>query len=240
MNLQFWCKTDKGLRRENNQDSYLVNQNLGLFIVADGMGGHQGGEVASALAVQTLEDVIGQNQEQKSPRDLLMQAYSEASRRIFDKASQKNADLFGMGTTMVAAYVKNNMIYLANVGDSRAYLYKNPYVWQLTEDHSLVNEQLRAGIIKDHQVNEFASKNVITRSVGFEREVQTDILHREVFPGDMYILCSDGMSGLVSDEQLNKICYENPPSEVVDKCVDLALASGGHDNVTVLVLYFAK
>lgn len=237
MELEFWCRTDKGLRRENNQDSYLVNKNLGLFIVADGMGGHQGGEVASSIAVKTAEEVITHGVPQ-NPRDLMTLAYAQASQRIFDKATSKMSELFGMGTTMVMANIHQDQLYIGNVGDSRAYLYKAPFAWQLTEDHSLMNDQLRAGIIKESDVKNFANKNVITRSVGFEREVQVDIIQRQIQKGEIYVLCSDGLSGLVSDEKITKICQDNTPDKIVDKCIEQALASGGHDNVTVLVLHF--
>lgn len=236
MQFDAWCKTDKGLRRESNQDSFLINRDYGLFVVADGMGGHSGGEVASSMAVQATEEVVKASKSAGlSPREILVKSYEEASRRIFDRAAQESK-LSGMGTTMVLGLISGNSAYIGNVGDSRAYLYRRPYLWQITEDHSLLNEQLRAGLIREDQIRQFVGKNVITRSVGYEREVTVDILERPLKSGDCLLLCSDGLSGLVSDQRLAEIINETPPAQVVDRCVEAALAGGGDDNVTVLFL----
>ena len=237
MALQSWCRTDVGRRRESNQDSYLINADMGLYVVADGMGGHQGGEVASALAVEALEDVIRNSVgSTSSPRDQFLAAYTEACRRIFDKAAYERPELLGMGTTMVAILHRGTSFLIGNVGDSRCYLYRKPHFWQVTEDHSMVNEQLRAGLINEHQALHFSGRNVITRSVGYEREVAVDILERPATKGDVFLLCSDGLSGLVTDQKIADIFNQNPLSEVANKCVDAALGNGGDDNVTVLVV----
>lgn len=239
MKFDAWYLTDKGLRRDSNQDSCLVNKDLGLFIVADGMGGHSGGEVASCMAVETVEEVMLQPQAtQVSPRELLLHAYEEASKRIFDKAANERPELVGMGTTMVLAHIKGDHIYVGNVGDSRCYLFKRPYLWQITEDHSLLNEQLRAGIMSDEQVRQFVGRNVITRSVGYERDAYPDIIEREILAGEMFLICSDGLSSLVDDARISEILNQNPPDKAVRICVEQALANGGDDNVTVLLLYF--
>lgn len=234
MQIRAWCRTDKGLKRESNQDSFLINEALGLYIVADGMGGHSGGEIASQLAVATVENLLKKRlSETKRPRDLIYQAYLEASRTIYDKTKNESPELEGMGTTMVMALHCKNQIFIGNVGDSRAYLYRPPYLWQVTEDHSLINEQLRAGInLSENPVG----KNVITRSVGFERDVVADILERPLMPGDQFLLCSDGLSGLVSDQRINQILSSTPKEKVVDVLIQEALQAGGHDNVTVLFL----
>lgn len=239
MSFEVWCRTDKGLRRDSNQDSFLVNKDLGLYIVADGMGGHSGGEVASSMAVQTVEEVVKQlHKKVKSPRDLLQKAYEESCQQIFDKAQKERAKLSGMGTTMVLLYQHEKSMFIGNVGDSRAYLYRKPHLWQLTEDHSLVNEQLRAGLIKEDQIENFIGRNMITRSVGYERDVTVDVLEKPLEKGDMFLLCSDGLSGLVDDAEIAEIFNKNNPSEVVDRCIEKALQNGGDDNVTVLVLAF--
>ena len=157
------------------------------------MGGHSGGEVASALAVSTAEEYILKNRyTQILPHDLLTNAYKEASHHIYDRALQ-DTKLAGMGTTMVLAYFKDNSMFIANVGDSRVYLYHKPHLWQLTEDHSLLNEQLKAGILNETQAKSFTSRNVITRSVGYERDVVVDIIERPLSVGDQFLLCSDGL-----------------------------------------------
>jgi protein phosphatase len=236
MKFEVFAHTDKGLRRESNQDSYLINEDLGLYIVADGMGGHSGGEVASALAVKTVEEFVAKNlAKSNSPKDLLRRAVEKASETIFDHA-QKETRLLGMGTTLVALLIAGRNIYLANVGDSRAYLFRPPFLWQVTEDHSLINEQLRAGIMNDDQAKHFVGRNVITRSVGYEREVQPEMFERQFQLGDSFLLCSDGLSGLVTDDQISATLSQTRSEEVVYKCVEDALAAGGDDNVTVMFI----
>lgn len=239
MKFDAWYMTDKGLRRDSNQDSCLINKKLGLFIVADGMGGHSGGEVASSMAVETAEEIVLQPDVlKKSPREIILQAYEESSRRIFDKAANERPELAGMGTTMVIAYIRGKHLYVGNVGDSRCYLFKKPYLWQITEDHSLLNEQLRAGVVNEEQIQNFVGRNVITRSVGYERDVHPDVIEREVSPGETFLICSDGLSSLVPDRRIGEILNQNPPDKAVQACVEQALANGGDDNVTVLALHF--
>ena len=242
MALQIWCETDVGLRRDNNQDFYLIDEELGLFIVADGMGGHRGGEVASKLAAETLRDYVHSalregGARKPHPRQILGQAYEEASHKVYDTSQAPGSELHGMGTTLVAALVRDGICYIGNVGDSRAYLFTHDELWQMTEDHSLVNEQLRAGLIKEKDLEKFGAKNVITRSVGFERDVQVDVIEREIAPGDMILICSDGLSGLVDDKRIAEICRTSKPSEIVSISVNEAKKNGGDDNVTVMVIY---
>ena len=237
MPLRVWCQTDKGKRRQSNQDSYLIDESSGLFVVADGMGGHSGGEVASALAVKVAQETLGPSLASgKDVKELIHKAFLGASQKIYDKAHQESPELIGMGTTMVMLVVTPQKVFVGNVGDSRAYMCKRPYLWQLTEDHSLVNEQLRAGLIREDQVANFSAKNVITRSVGFERDVEPDILVRERKAGEIFVLCSDGLSGLVSDERISEILLQSQPEEMAQRCVQQALANGGDDNVTVMVV----
>ena len=178
MKIEAWGKTDIGLKRDSNQDSILVDKDLGLFIIADGMGGHKGGEVASAIAVETLYEIVNdqfQKGDSVSPSALLSQAYEEASARIYHTSSFERPELMGMGTTLVVGLIRDDVIYIANVGDSRAYLFRDSQLWQITEDHSLVYEQKKAGFFKKDDFQIVAGKNVITRSVGFEKEIMADI-----------------------------------------------------------------
>ncbi len=238
MKRQTWGLSDRGLKREGNQDSFLVEDRLGLYIVADGVGGHFGGEVASALAVETVREVVNHPKALDfRARDVLTQAYEEASHRIFDRAA-KESKLNGMGTTMVMSYVRDSKIFVANVGDSRCYLYRKPYLWQLTEDHSLVNEQIRLGMMSEEQARKLIGKNVITRSVGFERDVFPDILEREISSGDIYIFCSDGLSGMVTDPEICHILNTQAVDKAAQVLLQKAIDHGGDDNVTVLVVHF--
>lgn len=214
----------------------MIDDRLGLFIVADGVGGHFGGEVASALAVETVREVVSHPKAMEfRPKDVLTQAYEEASHRIYDRATQE-PKLNGMGTTMVMSYVRDNKIYIANVGDSRCYLYRKPYLWQLTEDHSLVNEQIRLGMMTEEQARRMIGKNVITRSVGFERDVFPDLIEREISTGDVFLFCSDGLSGMVPDNEICSLFNLNPVEKAVPILIQKALDHGGEDNVTVLVV----
>lgn len=238
MELDVWGQTDVGLKRDINQDSILVDAKHSLFIVADGMGGHRGGEVASALAIETvhelIEDQFSKGQGIVSPRDTIKKVYFEATRKIFLKSTRESPELMGMGTTMVLALAVGNKLYFGNVGDSRAYMYKDNNLWQVTEDHSLVNEQIRAGILNPSNGDILSSRNVITRSVGFEESVVVDIVEREVSPGELFLLCSDGLSSLVSNEKISELCRSSSMQTIVQDCIDEAKKAGGDDNISVI------
>ncbi len=238
MRFQVWAQTDVGLKREINQDSILVDHSLNLFIVADGMGGHKGGEVASAMAVEAAQEVIRRSSlgTKLTPKQVLQEAYREASSRIHSKSTDDSPDLMGMGTTMVLLWGVHDKVYIANVGDSRTYLYREGQLWQLTEDHSLINEQIRAGVISEEDAPHVVGRNVITRSVGFEKDVAVDVLEREFDARDFYLLCSDGLSGLVQAEELLDLFKKNSPHELVSDCIAAAKLAGGDDNVSVILV----
>lgn len=238
MRFEVWAQTDVGLKREINQDAILVDHDSNLFVVADGMGGHKGGEVASAIAVETVQEVIGKRrlEPKQSPRKVLSEAYREASSRIHHKSTFESPELMGMGTTMVLFWEFKGRYYIGNVGDSRAYVFIAPDLWQVTEDHSLINEQVRAGVISEEEAPHVVGRNVITRSVGFERDVMVDVLEREPLANEMYMLCSDGLCGLVTPELLYEIFLNSRPEDIVPKCIDAAKAAGGDDNISVIVI----
>jgi serine/threonine protein phosphatase PrpC len=242
MKLKGWGQTDVGLKRAINQDSILVDDGLGLFVVADGMGGHKGGEVASAIAVQSAKEIVKSCLEEPSfsPRDVIREIFVEASHRIFKKSSEENPSLAGMGTTMVLCLYYEGTIYVGNVGDSRCYLFNNNLLWQLTEDHSLINEQVRAGVITEDEIDLMVGKNVITRSVGYEREVQVDIVQRKIVPGEKFLLCSDGLCGLVSDALIENVLKQFTGRKSIDYCIELAKEAGGDDNVSVVLIEASK
>ena len=238
MKLLVSAQTDVGLKRENNQDRYLIDESLGLYIVADGMGGHQGGEVASQLSVETIQTTVQESFDRDAglgAPELMKRAYSRASEAIYQK-SQATPNLRGMGTTTVAALLRQSSLFIGNVGDSRAYLIHPPFIWQITEDHSLLNEQIRAGLLKPENVEQFSAKNVITRSVGFEKDVQCDVIERELQEDDHILICSDGLSGLVDDRRMCDLVLTVPFNQVVPRLIEEAKRNGGDDNVTVLLL----
>ena len=241
MKVSVHGETDVGLKREKNEDSFLIDPEMDLYIVADGMGGHRGGDLASKLAVAAMKEVVMNHQNEHtyfSPRAMLEEGYTEASRRIFEESQREQHLLQGMGTTLVTAYFHKGSLYIGNVGDSRAYLFNQENMWQITDDHSLLNEHIKAGLIKDSEADDFQAKNVITRSVGFEREVRCDIYQRKVQPGDKYLMCSDGLSGLVTDQRMHEICSQNSIEDAVHICIDEAKKNGGDDNITVVIVEF--
>ncbi len=239
MRFDFFAQTDVGLKREINQDSILVDPEINLFVVADGMGGHKGGEVASGIAIETVREVFlkGLNSNSLLPQQLVEQAYKEASRRIHHVSTVESPDLMGMGTTMVLLWAHRGKIFIGNVGDSRAYLIRGEnLMWQVTEDHSLINEQVRAGVLTEEEAPKVIGRNVITRSVGFERDVRVDIFQRDFRPDEKFLLCSDGLSSLVSAERIAKIANNPSPEQVVIDCIEEAKKEGGDDNISVICL----
>lgn len=233
-------QTDVGLKRQKNEDSYLTDEALGLYIVADGMGGHKGGDMASSMAVKIMRETVAHHLNKQgsrfTPRDAILDGYLQASQQIFHKSNVEQPELQGMGTTLVSAFYHNGTLYIGNVGDSRAYLIRDKRMWQLTEDHSLLNEHIRAGFLRDSEIAQFQAKNVITRSVGFEKEAMCDIIEKKVQPGDRYMMCSDGLCGLVKAERLQELCLMENMQEAAQLCIEEAKKNGGDDNITVVMV----
>ncbi|WP_041453305.1 Stp1/IreP family PP2C-type Ser/Thr phosphatase [Anaeromyxobacter dehalogenans] len=240
--------TDVGRRRDHNEDAFLVDPALGLYVVADGMGGHAGGGTASRLAVETIQESVraardgspevfeGANgvEDSRLP-DLLREAVEAACARIFQTA-QGDPGLAGMGTTVTAALIDGRVAFVAHVGDSRCYLLREGRIYQVSEDHSLVNEQLKAGTISADEAKHSRFKNIITRSVGFEAQVQVDLMGIELEGGDALVICCDGLSNLVDDDEILQIVDECPIDEAPARLVALANDRGGDDNITVIVI----
>jgi PPM family protein phosphatase len=237
MKIKAYGKTDVGRKRQINQDSILVNARHNIYAVADGMGGHKGGEVASAMAVETLQEVLSQGDNNISPETRLELAYKLANDRIYETSHKAaNKDLEGMGTTLVTFYAAQHKIFISNVGDSRAYLFRDGLIWQITEDHSLVQEQIRAGLINPENSEEMVGKNVITRSVGYDQVVKADVMFRTYTKGDIYLLCSDGLTGMVPNPEIANILAKNPLEKVSQICIDEANKAGGTDNISCLII----
>ncbi len=241
-------QTDVGQRRDHNEDSFLVDPALGLFIVADGMGGHAGGGTASRLAVDTIQGSVRAARErepglfgvrasvEESPLpDVLREAVEAACARIFETA-QGAPELAGMGTTVTAALVDGRTAFIAHVGDSRCYLIRGSRIYQVSEDHSLVNEQLKAGAISADEARNSRFRNIITRSVGFEQQVQVDLMGVELEHGDALLLCCDGLSNLVEDAEILLVVGECDLEKAPGRLIALANERGGDDNITVVVV----
>lgn len=240
--------TDVGRKRDHNEDSYLIDDELQLYVVADGMGGHAGGGTASRIAVETIDRELRSAREssenpfradvplQDSPLpDTIRNAVESACQAIFS-AAQEDPRLAGMGTTVIALLVRGDQAFFAHVGDSRAYLIRGELIQQISEDHSLVNEQIKAGMITPEEAKHSRYKNIITRSVGFEEEVQVDVMGLTLQPGDTFVLCSDGLANMVDDEELRQVIDANGLEGGPQKLVDLANERGGDDNITVIVV----
>jgi len=235
--------TDVGRKREHNEDnmafvipkdSQVMASKGALFIVADGMGGHAAGEVASEIAVDTVSNMYYQ-EDSNDVAVSLLRAIRRANASIHQRAAE-NLLRTGMGTTCVAAVLRGNMAYIANVGDSRAYLLRGNQVKQISHDHSWVAEQVRAGLLTEEQARTHAQRNVITRCLGTQAEVDVDVFHEELHEGDSLVLCTDGLSGLVSDEELQRIVDQFVPQESVYHLVERANENGGPDNITAIVV----
>lgn len=234
--------TDVGRKRDHNEDNMayvipkdpqVMTQKGALFIVADGMGGHAAGEVASEIAVDTVSNAYYQDDNDDVPTSLL-QAIRRANAAIHQRAAE-NMLRSGMGTTCVVAILRGNVAYIANVGDSRAYLVRRSQIRQISQDHSWVAEQVRAGLLTEEQARTHAQRNVITRSLGTQPEVEIDLFREVLEEGDSLILCSDGLSGLVNDDELQRTIEQFMPQESVYHLIERANENGGPDNITAIV-----
>jgi protein phosphatase len=241
-----WFATDVGLKRDHNEDNFLCNDRLGLYAVADGMGGHLGGERASRMAVEVLEKEMaarlapatgGVNS--SSVVQALGEATSLASQAIYESALT-SPDHAGMGTTLTGLCFHGQSLTLCHVGDSRAYLLRDGRARQLTEDHSWIQEQLRAGLLSpgDAMVSRF--RNIITRSVGFEPTVAPDLFTMPVEAGDCYLICSDGLSNYFPVEEIGRILAAQFYGEAGQALVEIANERGGDDNITCVIVYVAN
>ncbi len=226
--------TDIGLVRQANQDSYLVDKNNKYCIVADGMGGHKAGEVASAMVAEEIGKYLDENKPETlhATVDTLCEAIRRANNRVF-KTARLNFDYSGMGTTLIMTYFYSEKVILANVGDSRAYLMRDGEIKQVTTDHSMVEQLISEGAITKEQAKTHPQRNVITRALGTDREVQSDIYMISAKKGDVLLLCSDGLTNEVDDEELGRLISGGASAETLIKA---AKENGGHDNITAIII----
>jgi serine/threonine protein phosphatase PrpC len=247
MRITGWGASDVGRKRHHNEDSLLCNNELKLFAVADGMGGHLGGERASRMAVEILEREIEKARQEgllsvpagelpAGEPHPLRRAVVAADQAIYETA-MANPALAGMGTTLTVLLFAGNQAHMGHVGDSRAYLYRDGRARQLTEDHSWIQEQVRAGLISAEEAKESRFRNIITRSVGFEPSVEPDLQAMAVQPGDCFVLCSDGLSNYLSADEFGQVLTGHFYRDVANVFVDMANERGGDDNVTCLIVY---
>ena len=236
--MRVFGKTDVGLVRKVNQDFIYYSQvPVGafpnLFIVADGMGGHNAGDFASRYAVQCFLDYI-----QTSKKDALIRMVDEgikyANQKIIEKA-QEDPALKGMGTTMVVAYIEDDQLFVANIGDSRLYLLDKT-INQVTEDHSFVATLVRAGELTPEQARKHPDKNIITRAIGAVADAKVDFFEVDLEKGDRIVMCSDGLSNMVDEDVIYDIVKNTYIGDVVDELIEEAKMNGGSDNIAVIVI----
>ncbi len=231
-------RTDVGVVRAGNEDSFLLEPQHGLFIVADGMGGHAAGEVASDMAVQIVGDALQKvvGREDATAADVIRQAIMDANGRIFQRTLVEQ-DKRGMGTTTTAMVINGARYLIGQVGDSRAYLLRGGDLLQITKDHSYVQEQVDAGYLTPEQARTHPYSNVITRCVGANSEVAPDIYVGGLRQGDVFLLASDGLTGMLEDSEVLDIMEsQDQPGPLVDILISEANRRGGLDNVTVIVI----
>ena len=243
--------SDVGRVRTNNEDSFRIVEALNLFILSDGMGGEAHGEVASAMAVDVINKYCESEKEDSGATVLdevpanissqtrrLKNAVAQANFQIFQSA-QKNPEQRGMGATITALWLKDTLLSIAHVGDSRAYLLRNGNLQQLTNDHSLVAEQVRRGLITPQQAEESEMQSVLLRALGAHPEVEIDVDEVEIIPRDVLLLCSDGLTRMVTEPEIaGALQAEMVPSAAAERLIALANENGGIDNITVIVVRF--
>jgi len=249
MRIRYAAKTDPGLKRNHNEDYFSLIEDEQLFLVADGMGGHACGEVASKMAADVIREFYGRSKDDDATWPFKMDkqlTYLEnrlvvgiklANQRIFEAAA-RDLRLKGMGTTVVIGQIAGDKFYIAHVGDSRCYRVRGGAVKQMTRDHSLLEDYKDARPdMSDEEQKKFPHKNVITRALGMREQVQVDVLAEDIRDGDVFLLCSDGLSGMVDDKRIADTMVKSPDLETaVSGLVEAANHAGGNDNITVLAL----
>lgn len=254
MRIEVAGHTHVGMKRNHNEDNYLILTDENLCCVADGMGGHSSGEIASKIAVDELAEffrMTSRDQDATWPfkmdktrnydENRLATGIKLANKSIFEKAST-DSKYKGMGTTIVSVHFAQDSAYVGHVGDSRVYFFRQGVLKQITEDHSLLNDYLKAKKLTPEEIENFPHKNVIVRALGMKEMVQVDVAKVEPQQGDIFLLCSDGLSGMVTDPQMQEILVRTPElDKACSQLIDLANAAGGNDNVTcVLARYHAN
>lgn len=242
MNYEFCIRTDPGLARENNEDSVTFDESTRLAILADGMGGYNAGEIASGMATTFIKSELGrwlaQAGRQANAREVrraMEICVDNANRSIFN-AANSNPQYSGMGTTLVVGVFQDERLLLGHIGDSRCYRLRGPDLTQITKDHSLLQEQMDAGLITPEQAAVSTNKNLVTRALGVEDAVLLEVNEHRVEPGDLYLMCSDGLSDMVDDEGIARILAgEGLLEEKVAQLVEAANGNGGRDNISVLL-----
>ncbi len=240
-------RTDVGRKRENNEDSFFIDDQVGLYIVADGMGGHRAGEVASNTVVSSVKDYMeafhtsqaaqeARDEGNMSPAATAVSHSIELANRVVYQLSQDQGSYKGMGSTAAVAYFHNGTLVTANVGDSRIYLVRQDSMEQLTEDHTLLAEHMKKNPKWDPNTASIPMKHILVRAVGIHESVEADVYEMQPLPGDLILMCSDGLTDMLSDEEIHEAVLQGGElGEICNRLIDMANERGGLDNVTTVL-----
>lgn len=231
--MQASARTDVGLVRSVNEDDYLVGD--GIFAVADGLGGHEAGEIASQMAIRILKEF--KPPEDGDPGVALAEALEGINLAIY-RRSVDDPSCEGMGTTLTVLLIAGDRAYIGHVGDSRAYLVRENKIYRLTEDHSIVGELIRMGMLSEPEARAHPQRNLLTRAIGTQPEVEIEVGYCKLAGHERFLLCTDGLSGAVDDGEILKVMISvSDPKSAVDQLVELAMRGGGHDNITAVAVF---
>jgi protein phosphatase len=240
--LEFATATDPGMVRSHNEDSVETDPELGLAVLADGMGGYNAGEVASGIAVAMLKEEIRNalagSGKDALPAEALIQENSAKANGAIYQTARSQPQYAGMGTTLVIALFHDSQVTVGHIGDSRLYRFRAGQIEQVTRDHSLLQEQIDSGMISKEQARYSQNKNLVTRAVGIDPEVETEVHSYDTLPGDIYLLCSDGLSDMVADEEIQSLMeqLQSNLQLAAAQLIQLANDSGGRDNISVILV----
>ncbi len=235
--INFVGKSDSGLKRTNNEDCFMVRSELGFCLVADGMGGAAAGEIASRIFAETTLELFSSSagRSEKETIELVQRAFNFANERILSHV-KKNPHHKGMGCTAELMAFSDKGFVIGHMGDSRTYCLRDGQLKQLTQDHSLVQNQIEQGLITPADARNHPLRNVILRAVGIKKKLALDLVRGITFPGDLFLLCSDGLSDMIDDNQIRNILFSTAPLlQKVEKLIESANAAGGYDNITVVL-----
>jgi len=240
LDIKVYGNTNIGRVRKNNEDAYGIYPDLSLFIVADGLGGHAGGEVASRLAVETIKDGLVSTESYRSSAEIterIIEAIKGANNRIIQRASMMY-DLKGMGTTVVVVKLEEDNAMIAHVGDSRMYLIRKNKITQITKDHTVVEEYIRLGLLTLQEALYHPNRHMLSRALGVSYDIDVDVADIQIAEGDIIILCTDGLTNMLSEKEILSAITELMPSpeKITDRLITLANNHGGIDNITVITI----
>ena len=241
MHIEFGSRSDRGKVRDSNEDTYIANLRHKAFLVADGMGGHAAGEIASQIAASTVEEFLSEEYSDKNPDEWINLAVQQANTRVYETQVRK-PEFRGMGSTLTLLAFSERRFHIAQVGDSRAYLLRDGVLEQLTRDHSVVWPLFENGILTKEDISKHPQKNLITRSIGTYPQVEVDLKSDTACEGDTFLLCSDGLTDVLTDPDISRILSSRHKSaqELAEILIEDANQAGGPDNVTVIVVQLRR